>query len=294
MIKDFLVLIKIRITLLVMVTSYLGYYLGLRSLSNPEYLMIEKSSIIIFIHLLIGIFFTSSASAILNQYFEINLDAKMLRTKQRPLPCNRIDKNIALLIGILFGIFGIVYLFFRVNPLTSFISFLTIFSYVFIYTPSKTKSKWNTIIGSFPGALPPVGGWTAATNNLELPALILFSILFCWQIPHFLSLAIVYKEDYKNAGFKMLPSISDNLDSTLFQIVFFIMALIASTIGIYLLNLTSFVYVLGAVLLGIVFLIYSANVLFEQSNKRVKKLFLFSIIYLPLLMLLIILDTLLL
>lgn len=291
MIKDFLVLIKIRITILVMITSYLGYYLGLRSLKNPEYMMVEASSIILFLHLLVGIFFTSSSSAILNQYFEIKLDAKMLRTKSRPLPNNRIDKNLALLVGIIFAIIGIFYLFIYVNPLTSFISFLTVFSYVFIYTPSKTISKWNTIIGSFPGALPPVGGWTAATNNLELPALILFSILFCWQIPHFLSLAIVYKEDYKNAGFKMLPSISDNLDSTLFQIVFFVMALIASTAGIYLLNLTSFVYMVGAVALGTIFLIYSANVLFEQSNKRVKKLFLFSIIYLPLLMLLIILDT---
>ena len=292
MIKDFLTLIKIRITILVMITSYLGYYLGLRSLENPEFMMIEKTSIILFINLLIGIFFTSSSSAILNQYIEIDLDAKMERTKLRPLPSRRLNKKNALIVGLLFAIVGVWYLYVKVNPLTSLISFLTIFSYVAIYTPSKRISKWNTIIGSFPGALPPVGGWTAATNNLDAPALILFSILFCWQIPHFLSLAIVYKDDYKKADFKMLPSVSENLDSTLFQIVFFIMALIASTAGIYLLNLTSFLYMLGAVLLGVVFLIYSANVLFEQSNKRVKKLFLFSIIYLPLLMILIILDTL--
>ena len=292
MIKDFLILIKIRITILVIITSYLGYYLGLRSLENPEFLMIEKTSIILFINLLIGIFFTSSSSAILNQYIEIDFDAKMERTKLRPLPRKRLNKKNVLFVGLLFAIIGVGYLYVKVNPLTSLISFLTIFSYVAIYTPSKRISKWNTIIGSFPGALPPVGGWTAATNNLDAPALILFAILFCWQIPHFLSLAIVYKDDYKNAGFKMLPSVSKNLDSTLFQIVFFIMALIASTAGIYLLNLTSFLYMLGAVLLGVVFLIYSANVLFEQSNKRVKKLFLFSIIYLPLLMILIILDTL--
>ena len=131
MIKDFLVLIKIRITILVMITSYLGYYLGLRSLKNPEYMMVEASSIILFLHLLVGIFFTSSSSAILNQYFEIKLDAKMLRTKSRPLPNNRIDKNLALLVGIIFAIIGIFYLFIYVNPLTSFISFLTVFSYVF-------------------------------------------------------------------------------------------------------------------------------------------------------------------
>lgn len=288
MIKDFLTLIKIRITLFVIITSYLGYYLGLR---YSEFKMVELNNIIIFFHLVIGVFLTSSASGTLNQYIEIDLDAKMLRTQSRPLPDKRISKRIALFLGLFLSVFGIMYLYFLVNPLTSFISFLTIFSYVCIYTPSKTKSKWNTIIGSFPGALPPVGGWTAATGELHLPALILFSILFCWQIPHFFSLAIIYKDDYKNAGFKMLPSISENLDSTLFQIVFFVMALITSSVGIYFLHLTSFVYMLGAVLLGTIFLIYSSNILFEQSNKKIKKLFIFSIIYLPLLMLLIIFDT---
>tara|TARA_X000001036_G_C20527651_1_gene744883 strand:- start:120 stop:995 length:876 start_codon:yes stop_codon:yes gene_type:complete len=289
MIKDLVVLIKLRITLLVFVTSYLGYYLGLRYIGLQ---MIELASIITFFHLFIGVFLTSSSSSILNQYIEVDLDAKMLRTESRPLPNKRINKKIALYLGLILGFVGVFYLFIFVNTITSIISFLTIFSYVCIYTPSKTQSKWNTIIGSFPGALPPVGGWTAATNEINLPALILFSILFCWQIPHFLSLAIIYKDDYSRAGFKMLPSVSENLDSTLFQIVFFIMALLGSSVGIYFLNLTSFVYMLGAVLLGIVFLIYSANILFEQSNQQIRKLFIFSIIYLPLLMLLIIFDTL--
>ncbi len=289
MIKDIVTLIKIRITLLVLVTSYLGYYLGLRYIGLQ---MIEVESIMTFFHLFVGVFLTSSASSILNQYIEVKLDAKMLRTKSRPLPTKKINKKIALYSGLFLAVMGVLYLLVLVNLITSIISFLTIFSYVCIYTPSKTRSKWNTIIGSFPGALPPVGGWTAATGEINLPALILFSILFCWQIPHFLSLAIIYKDDYSRAGFQMLPSISKDLDSTLFQIVFFIMALIGSSVGIYFLNLTSFVYMLGAVLLGIVFLIYSANILFEQSNQRIKKLFIFSIIYLPLLMLLIIFDTL--
>ena len=291
MIKDLVVLIKIRITLLVLVTSYLGYYLGLRYIGLQ---MIELGSIVTFFHLFTGVVLTSSSSSILNQYIEVDLDAKMLRTESRPLPNKRINKKIALYLGVTLALIGVIYLFVFVNLITSIISFLTIFSYVCIYTPSKTRSKWNTIIGSFPGALPPVGGWTAATGEINLPALILFSILFCWQIPHFLSLAIIYKDDYSRAGFKMLPSVSKDLDSTLFQIVFFIMALIGSSVGIYFLNLTSFVYMLGAVLLGIVFLIYSANILFEQSHQKIKKLFIFSIIYLPLLMLLIILDTLLL
>jgi protoheme IX farnesyltransferase len=291
MIKNLIVLLKLRITLLVIITSYLGYYLGLRYLG---YVMVELETIIKFFHLVIGVLFTASASGILNQYFEVDLDAKMNRTMLRPLPTGAIKKRNALILGLAFSFFGTLYLYLLVNPLTASIAFLTILSYICVYTPSKTRSRWNTIIGSFPGALPPVGGWTAATNEINSPALVLFLILFCWQIPHFLSLAIIYKDDYKKAGFKMLPSVSNNLDSTLFQIVFFIMALIVSSVGIYLLKLTSIVYMLGAVLLGTIFLVYSANILFEQSNKKIKKLFIFSIIYLPLLMILIIVDTLLL
>lgn len=289
MMKNLFMMMKPRITFLVIITSYLGYYLGLRYIGL---IMIEQDSIIRFINLAVGVFLTSGSSAIFNQYFEIDLDAKMFRTMSRPLPSKKIDKNIALISAIFLAVCGLLYLYYFINTITAFIAFLTIFSYVFIYTPSKTISKWNTIIGSFPGALPPVGGWTAATGEIQTPALILFLILFCWQIPHFLSLAIIYKDDYSRAGFKMLPSISKNLDSTLFQIIFFTVALIVSSIGIYLLNLTSFVYMLGAVLLGVIFLFYSSNILFEQSNKKVRKLFIFSIIYLPLLMLLIILDTL--
>ena len=290
MIKNLFMMMKPRIALLVIITSYLGYYLGLRYIGL---IMVEQESIIKFINLAIGVFLTSSSSAIFNQYFEVELDSKMSRTMSRPLPTKKINKNTALISAIFLAVFGLLYLYYLINPITAFIAFLTIFSYVFIYTPLKTRSKWNTIIGSFPGALPPVGGWTAATGEIQLPSLILFLILFCWQIPHFLSLAIIYKDDYKKAGFKMLPSISKNLDSTLFQIIFFTVALIVSSIGIYLLNLTSFVYMLGAVVLGIVFLLYSSNILFEQSNEQVRKLFIFSIIYLPLLMILIILDTLL-
>ena len=290
MIRNIFSMMKLRISLLVIITSYLGYYLGLRYMGL---IMVEQESIITFINLAIGVFLTSSSSAIFNQYFEINLDAKMSRTMLRPLPTKKINKNTALFLAVFLALWGLFHLYIFINTITTTIAFLTIFSYVCIYTPSKTKSKWNTIIGSFPGALPPVGGWTAATGQIQAPAVILFSILFCWQIPHFLSLAIIYKDDYKKAGFKMLPSVSKNLDSTLFQIIFFTVALIVSSIGIYFLNLTSFVYMLGAVLLGIIFLLYSSNILFESSNEKVRKLFIFSIIYLPLLMILIILDTLL-
>ena len=286
-----LILIKFRITIFVILTSYLGYYLGLRYCG---YMMVEQHNILTFIHLVIGIFCTSSASGILNQCIEVNLDAKMDRTHSRPLVIKSLNFSTSYFTGILLSVAGVFYLAYFVNYITAFMAGLTIFSYICIYTPLKVRSKWNTIIGAFPGALPPVGGWTAATGSLDLPALVLFLILFCWQIPHFFSLAIIYKDDYKKAGFKMLPSIDENLNTTYFQIVFFIMALIVSSAGIYLLHLTSIVYMIGAVILGLLFLIYSSNILFRESDRRIKQLFIFSIIYLPLLMILILLDTLLL
>ena len=289
--SQILVLIKFRITIFVILTSYLGYYLGLRYCG---FMMVEKHSILTFIHLITGVFFTSSASGILNQCMEVELDAKMDRTNSRPLVLQSLNYNAWCFSGICLSVLGVSYLAYYVNYLTAFMAGLTIFSYICIYTPLKVRSKWNTIIGAFPGALPPVGGWTAATGSLDLPALVLFLILFCWQIPHFFSLAIIYKDDYKKAGFKMLPSIDENLNNTYFQIVFFIMALIVSSAGIYLLHLTSIVYMIGAVILGLLFLIYSSNILFRESDKRIKQLFIFSIISLPLLMVLILLDTLLL
>ena len=286
--KKYLDIVKINISLLVIITCYIGFYLGLRFNGLK---MIEIDSWITFFYLIVGTFISSSGASILNQYIEVEHDKKMDRTKNRPLPRNEIDIRKAFIVGCLFSIIGPIILLVKINFLTSVISFLTIFIYICIYTPLKRYSSINTIIGAIPGALPPLGGWVAATNQINLEGLMLFGILFCWQIPHFLSLAIIYKDDYKNAGFKMLPSISKNLDSTLFQIVFFIVALIGSSVGIYFLNLTSFVYMLGAVLLGVIFLVHSANILFDQSNEKVRKLFIFSIIYLPILMFLIVLDT---
>lgn len=286
--KKYLELIKVNISLLVIVTCYIGYYLGLRFEGLK---MIEPNSWIIFFYLLLGTFISSSGASILNQCLEVDYDNKMERTKNRPLPRKKIDIKKAFIAGFIFSFLGPLIILIKINFLTSLISFITIFVYVCIYTPLKRYSSINTIIGAIPGALPPLGGWTAATNQVDLPGLMLFSILFCWQIPHFLSLAIIYKDDYAKAGYKMLPSISDNLDSTMFQIVFFTVALIVSSICIYLLKLTSIVYVIGAIILGMVFLFYSSSILFEESNKKIRRLFLFSIIYFPLLLLLIFLDT---
>ncbi len=285
--KPYLQLIKMNITILVVITSYLGYYLGLR---YENLMMIEYESWIVFLYLVVGTFISSSGACILNQYFEVEYDKKMERTKFRPLPTKEIDLNVALILGVLLSFLG-PYILLQINPLTSLISFLTIFIYIVIYTPLKRFSSINTIVGAVPGALPPLGGWVAATNQINLEGMLLFGILFCWQIPHFLSLAIIYKIDYERGGFKMLPVIAKNSNTVNFQIIFFTMALIYSSIGIYILNLTSFIYVFGAVVLGLIFLVYSSMIIFDQSSKTVKNIFIFSIIYLPSLLVLILIDS---
>ena len=281
-------LIKFNISILVMVTSYIGYYLGLRS---RDLFMIEYESWYTLFLLLIGTFLSSSGAGVMNQYMERNYDSKMERTKTRPIPNNDISSRNALFIGLFLCFVGPFFLYYFINFLTCLISFSTIFIYLFIYTPSKRYTSLNTIIGSIPGALPPVGGWAAATGNISSESLMLFGVLFCWQIPHFLSLAIIYKDDYSRGGFKMLPSITKNINYVTFQILFFTMALLYTSIGIYSMGVTSYVYAIGALVLGIIFLFYSSSILFDYSSRKIRKIFIFSIIYLPILLIMILIDS---
>lgn len=286
--SKYLELIKINISILVSTTCYIGYYLGLQYNGQN---MTEYNSWVTFFYLLIGTIISSSGAATLNQCFEVEYDSKMERTKNRPLPKNEIPLTKAIIFGLLCSLVGPTIIWLKINMLCSVISFSTIFIYVFIYTPLKRYSTLNTIVGAIPGALPPLGGWVAATNKINIEGLMLFGILFTWQIPHFLSLAVIYKDDYLKGGFKMLPSIATNNNVVSFQILFFTMALIYTSVGIFILKLTSFVYVFGAVLLGLIFLFYSSYILFDYSSKNIKRIFIFSIIYLPALLLLIIIDS---
>ena len=287
-IKKYKDLIKFNISMLVLVTTYIGYYLGLRS---EGLFMIEYDSWRTLSLLLIGTFLSSSGAGVMNQFMERSYDSKMERTKKRPLPNKDISSKSALFLGAFLSLVGPLFLFFYINFLTGLTSFLTIFIYLFIYTPSKRYTSLNTIIGSVPGALPPVGGWAAATGKISNESLMLFGVLFCWQIPHFLSLAIIYKEDYSRGGFKMLPSITKNVNYVTFQILFFTMALLYTSIGIYSLDITSYVYAVGALILGIIFLFYSSSILFDYSSRKIKNIFIFSIIYLPVLLIMILIDS---
>ena len=270
-----------------LVTAYLGYYLGLRSQGSH---MASVESWLILFYLILGTWATSAGAAVLNQVIERRHDAKMARTKNRPLVIGKISPMNALVFGMALSLGGYVFLYYLINPLTAWISAATIFLYILIYTPSKRITTWNTIIGSIPGALPPVGGWVAATGSLAPPAWILFGILFCWQMPHFLAIAIIYAADYEKGGFKMLPSMYPESKRTSYVILFFTVALLITSLGLYILKVGGIVYAVGAALLGVAFFMVALKVIMESNKKNARRLMLASIIYLPLLLIIILIE----
>ena len=284
-IYNYIEMIKLRISLLVLLTGYLGYYLGMRSVSTPN-----NYENLLF--LLFGMFLASSGCAVLNQYLEKDFDAQMKRTMKRPIPSGRILPINALLFGSILSVFGIFFIYQTINLLTSVICFLTVFLYLFVYTPSKRFSTINTLIGSIPGALPVLGGWTAATNSLNSISWILFAILFCWQMPHFLAIAIIYAKDYKKGGFKMLPSEYPNSRHTQYHVLFFSIAMIGTSLGLYFKQVLDLGYLLGISISGVLFFIVVLQFLIDSSHKNAKKLMTATLFYFPLMFILIILDVL--
>ena len=286
-ISNYIELTKPRITLLVLVTAYLGYYLGLRSQENN---MTSLDSWIVFIYLLAGTWCTSASAAVLNQVIERRQDAEMMRTKHRPLVRGSIKWVPASVFGCILFVIGFILLYVLINSLTAWISAATVLLYILIYTPSKRITAWNTIIGSIPGALPPVGGWTAATGSLDATAWILFGILFCWQMPHFLAIAIIYATDYKKGGFKMLPTIYPESKHTSYVILFFTVALLIVSLGLYILKVAGIYYAIGAAILGTAFFIVALKVIVKSNKKNARRLMLASIIYLPVLLIIILIE----
>ena len=286
-VNNYLEMMKFRISMLVMLTGYLGFYLGLRSQGLLSIDYYDK-----LVYLLIGMFLSSSGCAVLNQYLEKDFDAQMKRTQNRPIPSNRVLPLNALLFGSILCVFGVFFVYQTINSLTAFICLLTIVLYLFVYTPSKRFSTFNTLIGSIPGALPVLGGWTAATNQINSISWILFSILFCWQIPHFLAIAIIYAKDYKDGGFKMLPSEYPNSKHTQYHVLFFSIAMIGTSLGLYFVKAVDFGYFLGISIISVFFLIIVTQFLKDTSNKNAKKLMLATLFYFPLMFILIILDVL--
>jgi protoheme IX farnesyltransferase len=277
---DFLELTKPRITVLVVVTTMVAFYVGVRG-GVPLPLLC---------HTLLGTALVAGGASALNMYLERNLDALMLRTIRRPLPSGRVQSGEALLFAVAISSAGMIYLFVFVNPLTSLLSALTFLSYLFLYTPLKTRTWLCTIIGAVPGALPATMGWAAATGGLSAGAWVLFGIVFLWQMPHFYAVGWMYREDYARAGFPMLPVIDATGSRTgrqvnLYNIVLLLLTLLPLTMG-----LAGFYYLAGALLLGLLYLIYGAIFSLRRDRKSAKRLFLVSIAYLPVLMTLLMLD----
>jgi protoheme IX farnesyltransferase len=269
----YLELTKPRITFLIVLTSAAGFCLGARA--PFDYLSLA--------HALVGIALLSSGIATLNQFMERDLDALMRRTAMRPLPSGKLSPFEAFVFGLGLTLAAEIYLALLVNPLTAVLGLCVVAGYLFLYTPLKTRTSLSTMVGAFPGAMPPLMGWTAARGEMGLEAWVLFGILFLWQFPHFLAIAWMYREDYARAGICMLPVIEPEGRITGRQIIFYTAALLPVSLLPTLLGISGGVYFFGALLLGLLFLYSSVRAALSKSRQQARRLLLASVIYLPLL-----------
>jgi heme o synthase len=273
-------LIKARLTLLVVLTTLVGFYLG--SANHVNYLFM--------IHAVLGTAMVASGAAALNQLIEREHDAKMRRTKNRPLPSGRLQPTTVMVFGGVCSCLGLLYLALAVNLTTSVIGAISLLSYVFIYTPLKRMTWLNTAVGAVPGALPPLMGWTAARGELSHQGWALFAILAFWQLPHFFAIAWMYREEYAKAGFKMLPVIDPEGHRTGRQAVCHTLGLLPVSLCPFIFHMTGEIYLVGALVLGFVFLWYSIQFARYLTIPRARQLFFVSILYLPLLLVMMVLD----
>lgn len=273
-------LTKPRITFLVVLTTAAGFCLGS---GKP----IDYAGLL---SLAAGIALLSSGISALNQFIERDLDRLMLRTESRPLPSLRLRPTNALLFGLLLSAVGIIFLALVINTLTALLGLVTFASYLFLYTPLKTKTSLSTVLGAFPGAMPPLIGWVAARGSLAVEAWILFAILFLWQFPHFLAIAWMYSDDYARAGIKMLPVVEPEGRVTGQQIITYTLMLVPVSLLPTMVNLSGWIYFAGAVALGLAFLYFSARAAFDRSKWRARHLLLASVLYLPILFALMVLN----
>ena len=273
-------LFKARLTLLVLLTTMVGFYIGFRGPVN-YWLMFST---------LLGTALVAGGASALNQLLERDYDAKMLRTQDRPLPSGRLQPLTVLIVGCLSAASGLVYLAFAVNLTTSIVGGVSLLSYLFVYTPLKRITWLNTAVGAIPGALPPLMGWTAARGELAADGWALFAILAFWQLPHFLAIAWMYREEYARAGFKMLPGVDPTGHRTGRQAVWHTLGLLPVSLCPFLFGLAGPIYLSGALLLGLAFLWFAIQFSRYLTVPRARQLFLCSILYLPLLLGLMVLD----
>ena len=274
LIRDLVELVKARLTLLVLVTTAVGFYLGAEGPVNFAALL----------HTVFGTAAAAAGAAALNQWWEYNLDAVMQRTRSRPLPSGRMRPRDAVIVGSALSIFGVAYLAFVSNALSAALAAITIIIYIFAYTPLKRVSTFNTALGAVPGALPPMIGWAAARGTLNAGAWTLFAILFFWQLPHFFAIAWMYRDDYARAGFQMISSDDRTGERSASQSVFFCMLLFIVAGLPAFLGIATVFYLLAELILGAVFVAVAMRFLKTRARADARRLFITSIIYLPLLL----------
>ncbi len=277
---DYITLTKPELTFLSVVTALTGYYLGSGGSINSPTLL----------HTLIGTALVGGGAGALNQFIERRYDSMMKRTENRPLPSGRLHPVEALLFGIVISLLGVVDLFLGVNQLTAFLAAVTWASYLFLYTPLKRITSFSTFVGAIPGAIPPLMGWAAARNEVGVEAAVLFALLFVWQIPHFLSLAWMYKKDYARAGYRLLTVLDPDGNMAARQILGYTGFLVPLAVLPWTLGMFGFIYLTLALLLSLAFLAVSARLAFYRTNIAARHVFAGSLIYLPVLMAIMVID----
>ncbi len=288
--RDYTELIKLRVTTLIVMTAWCGYYFG--ALKSG----VSSLSWGLF-HTLLGIALVSGGTAALNEVMEWDIDGRMRRTAQRPLPAGRMILLHAAIIGVVLTIGGALYLGLALNPLTGWLSLATAAIYLAAYTPLKKIHPICTFVGAFPGAMPGVLGWTAARGRLEWGALVMFAIVFFWQFPHFLSIAWLYREDYEDGGVRMLPVVEPDGRSTARQILLYSSGLIPVSLLPTFLGMSGRIYLLGALLMGSALFYFGVRLATfkmapntARSKQRARHLLQATVFYLPLLFALMMLN----
>jgi len=280
---DYAELMKLRVTTLIVMTAWCGYYFGAQKAG------VSSLTWGLF-HALLGIGLVSSGTAALNEVMEHDVDSKMRRTAQRPLPAGRMTLRHAMVAGLVAAVGGSIYLAIFTNPLTGLLTLLTSVVYLAAYTPLKKVSPICTFVGAFPGAMPGVLGWTAARGRLEWGTLILFAILFVWQFPHFFSIAWLYREDYASGGIRMLPVVEEDGRSTAHRILAYSLILIPLSLLPSVFGMAGKIYMVGALILGVSLFYFGARLAFlklpinsPRSKMLARHVLQATVIYLPLL-----------
>jgi heme o synthase len=276
--RAFIVLAKPEITLMVMISA------GVASL-----LASDSLRIIVLIHSVVGIGLLSAGASVLNQFLEREPDGRMRRTARRPLPSGELTAGRALILGVAVSSAGMLYVFLLLNALTALLGLLTLVSYLFIYTPLKTKTSFCTFVGALPGAAPVLMGWSATTNSLTLEAAALYAILFLWQFPHFYAIGWLYRDDYARAGMLMLPEANEGRTTFRLILISTQLLIIASLLLTFIAH-TGTLYLVSAIILGISFYYFAYHAAQSRSKVAAKRLLHASVIYLPLLYLFMLLD----